>query len=52
MTLNEASRRFHISMEKLSFYEENGLWNIRYFPMEYRIIRKPIFAEQDLFTPY
>lgn len=25
MTLNEASRRFHISMEKLNFYEENGL---------------------------
>lgn len=25
MTLNEASRRFHISMEKLKSYEENNL---------------------------
>lgn len=25
MTLNEASKRFHISMEKLKSYEENGL---------------------------
>lgn len=25
MTLNEASKRFHISMEKLKKYEENGL---------------------------
>lgn len=25
MTLNEASKRFHISMEKLKNYEENGL---------------------------
>lgn len=25
MTLHEASRRFHISMEKLKSYEENGL---------------------------
>jgi len=25
MTLTEASRRFHISMEKLKTYEENGL---------------------------
>lgn len=25
MTLNEAGRRFHISMDKLKYYEENGL---------------------------
>ena len=25
MTLNEASKRFHISMEKLKAYEDNGL---------------------------
>lgn len=25
MTLEEASKRFHISIEKLRFYEENGL---------------------------
>lgn len=28
MTLNEASHRFHISLEKLSFYEENGRLDI------------------------
>lgn len=32
MTLNEASRRFHISMEKLSFYEENGLLEHQILP--------------------
>jgi len=25
MTINEASRRFHISMEKLQYYEKHGL---------------------------
>lgn len=43
MTLNEASRRFHISMEKLNFYEENGL-------LEYRMLSggEPDYTEADL----
>lgn len=43
MTLNEASRRFHISVEKLNFYEENGL-------LEHRILLDgvPDYTEADL----
>lgn len=43
MTLNEASRRFHISMEKLVFYEENGL-------LEHQILPDgvPDYTEADL----
>lgn len=32
MTLDEASRRFHISIEKLTFYEENGLLERQILP--------------------
>lgn len=31
MTLQEAGRRFHINIEKLNFYEENGLLECRQF---------------------
>ncbi|MEY8536281.1 MerR family transcriptional regulator [Blautia pseudococcoides] len=43
MTLNEASRRFHISMDKLNFYEENGL-------LEHRTLTGgvPDYTESDL----
>lgn len=43
MTLNEASRRFHISMEKLNFYEENGL-------LEHHILPNgvPDYTEADI----
>lgn len=43
MTLNEASRRFHISLEKLNFYEENGL-------LEHRTLTDgiPDYTESDL----
>lgn len=31
MTLDEVSRQFHISIEKLKFYEENGLLECKQF---------------------